>query len=290
MGLSLPSWISFVSVGCEMPTRMQRPKSARSPPLIKGVAAGRADQIASLKPFATRNATFFDALLALIWISSPVAGLRPLRAGRAGRIRTCRTPRLGMRILLPFFGSSGESGETSALRRRLVPISYSIKLRPIVKNGAPHERSRNTRPRPFCTSTSISASRRSRIQHGRRAWHHSPIAQGLCGETDPALGLHGEDRAMNAGIRGTLDNLQPRAAAQIIRQHGGPGGACIQCPAEASSVCFITTTALSMFALINSANSFGKKSLIQTNRVRFSPSENTCTEALRVTKRPPGSA
>src|SRR6516164_10247377 len=67
-------------------------------------------------------------------------------------------------------------------------------------------------------------------------------------------------------------------------------GACIQSPAEASSVCFITTTALSMLALINSANSFGKKSLIQTNRVRFSPSENTCTEALRVTKRPPGSA
>ena len=62
------------------------------------LAARRADQIASLKPFATRNATFFDALLALIWISSPVAGLRPLRAGRASRIRTCRTPRLGMRI------------------------------------------------------------------------------------------------------------------------------------------------------------------------------------------------
>src|SRR5215831_19822358 len=47
------------------------------------LAARRADQLASLKPFATRNATFFDALLALIWISSPVAGLRPLRAGRA---------------------------------------------------------------------------------------------------------------------------------------------------------------------------------------------------------------
>jgi len=30
------------------------------------LAARRADQIASLKPFATRNATFFDALLALI--------------------------------------------------------------------------------------------------------------------------------------------------------------------------------------------------------------------------------
>ena len=61
-----------------------------APAADNGVAAGRVDQIASLKPFAARNATFFDALLALIWISSPVAGLRPLRAGRAGRIRTCR--------------------------------------------------------------------------------------------------------------------------------------------------------------------------------------------------------
>src|SRR5215831_4330967 len=58
------------------------------------LAAGRADQIASLKPFATRNATFFDALLALIWISSPVAGLRPLRA-RAGRFTSYEpSPRL----------------------------------------------------------------------------------------------------------------------------------------------------------------------------------------------------
>src|SRR5262249_11877402 len=73
--------------------------------LDNGLAARSADQIASLKPFATRNATFFHALLALILISSPVAGLRPLRAGRAGRIRTCRTPRLGMRILLPFFST-----------------------------------------------------------------------------------------------------------------------------------------------------------------------------------------
>ena len=78
-------------------------------PLNNRIAARRADQIASLKPFATRNTTFFDALLALIWISSPVAGLRPLRAGRAGRIRTCRTPRLGMRILLPFFSTRAMS-------------------------------------------------------------------------------------------------------------------------------------------------------------------------------------
>ncbi len=61
------------------------------------------DQIASFSAFAGRNATRFDALLALIWISSPVAGLRPLRAGRAGRTPTWRMPRSGIRILLPFF-------------------------------------------------------------------------------------------------------------------------------------------------------------------------------------------
>jgi len=77
--------------------------AARLQALAQPGALERADQIASLSPFATRNATFFDALLALIRISSPVAGFRPLRARRAGRIRTCRTPRLGMRILLPFF-------------------------------------------------------------------------------------------------------------------------------------------------------------------------------------------
>jgi hypothetical protein len=30
MDLSLPLWISFVTVGCEMPISIQRPKSARS--------------------------------------------------------------------------------------------------------------------------------------------------------------------------------------------------------------------------------------------------------------------
>src|SRR6516165_3105255 len=59
------------------------PYSMIAPATDNGLATRRADQIASLKPFATRNATFFDALLALIRISSPVAGLRPLRAGRA---------------------------------------------------------------------------------------------------------------------------------------------------------------------------------------------------------------
>ena len=85
--------------------RVNGTKRREAPAVDDRLAARTADQIASLKPFATRNATFFDALLALIRISSPVAGLRPLRAGRAGRIRTCRTPRLGMRILLPFFST-----------------------------------------------------------------------------------------------------------------------------------------------------------------------------------------
>src|SRR5262245_63496967 len=88
-------------------------------------SGGRADQIASLKPFATRNATFFDALLALILISSPVAGLRPLRAGRAGRIRTCRTPRLGMRILLPFF-STRPDRKSTRLNSSHLGISYAV--------------------------------------------------------------------------------------------------------------------------------------------------------------------
>src|SRR6516162_2347741 len=49
----------------------------------------------------------------------------------------------------------------------------------------------------------------------------------------------------------------------------------IQWPTEASSVCFITTTALSMFAVINSANSFGKKSLIQADLVAFTAADFT---------------
>src|SRR5262249_7126125 len=55
------------------------------------------DQTASLSSLAARNATF---LLALIWIGSPVAGLRPMRAAR---LRTTRTPRPAMRMRSPFF-------------------------------------------------------------------------------------------------------------------------------------------------------------------------------------------
>src|SRR4051812_48327261 len=52
-------------------------------------------QIASFSSLAGRKAIF---LLALIWIGSPVAGLRPIRAARA---LTWKMPRLGMRILVP---------------------------------------------------------------------------------------------------------------------------------------------------------------------------------------------
>src|SRR3954452_7805519 len=51
---------------------------------------------ASLSSLAARNATF---LLALIWMASPVAGLRPMRAAR---LRTWRMPRPTMRIRSPF--------------------------------------------------------------------------------------------------------------------------------------------------------------------------------------------
>src|ERR1700676_2182614 len=54
-------------------------------------------QTASLSSLAARKATF---LLALIWIASPVAGLRPMRAAR---LRTCRMPRPTMRMRSPFF-------------------------------------------------------------------------------------------------------------------------------------------------------------------------------------------
>ena len=53
--------------------------------------------------------------------------------------------------------------------------------------------------------------------------------------------------------------LQCEGDARIVTFHDGRVArellvACIQCPTEASNVCFIATTALSMFALINSAN------------------------------------
>src|SRR4029079_3779844 len=53
--------------------------------------------MASLGALAARKATF---LLALILMASPVAGLRPMRAGR---LRTWRMPRPLRRMRLPFF-------------------------------------------------------------------------------------------------------------------------------------------------------------------------------------------
>src|SRR5262249_35924269 len=52
---------------------------------------------AFFKSFAARKAIF---LLALILMASPVAGLRPIRAGR---LRTCRMPRPPILMRLPFF-------------------------------------------------------------------------------------------------------------------------------------------------------------------------------------------
>jgi len=89
------------------PFRVAPPRTPRSK-ANPSVRSRHWDQIASFSAFAGRNATLFDALLALIWISSPVAGLRPLRAGRAGRTRTWRMPRSGIRILLPFFKDASD--------------------------------------------------------------------------------------------------------------------------------------------------------------------------------------
>src|SRR4051812_2768506 len=72
---------------------------ARAAGNADGPGLQKADRVytASFNSFAARKATF---LLALILIGSPVAGLRPMRAGR---LRTCMMPRSGMRILEPFF-------------------------------------------------------------------------------------------------------------------------------------------------------------------------------------------
>src|SRR3974390_2940749 len=58
-------------------------------------------QTAIFKPLVARNATF---LLAFIWIGSPVAGLRPMRAAR---LRTCRMPRPAIFTRSPFFTGLG---------------------------------------------------------------------------------------------------------------------------------------------------------------------------------------
>src|SRR4051794_1030808 len=73
-------------------------------------------QIASFRALAARNATF---LLALIFTASPVAGLRPMRAGR---LRTSRMPSAPKRIRSPRFRCavtrSTTSSSTAAAARR----------------------------------------------------------------------------------------------------------------------------------------------------------------------------
>ena len=70
---------AFVTSRCKANIRRQPrwpPTDAKEVPARQGV---QDDQTASLSSFAARKATF---LLALIWIGSPVAGLRPMRAAR----------------------------------------------------------------------------------------------------------------------------------------------------------------------------------------------------------------
>src|SRR5262245_6507880 len=65
-----------------------------------GVPTHRADPLrytAALSSLTARNATFLLALILMAW---PVAGLRPMRAGR---LRTCRMPRPFSLTRLPFF-------------------------------------------------------------------------------------------------------------------------------------------------------------------------------------------
>src|SRR5499425_3000642 len=75
---------------------MRRPAPRGAGRTKPGSAEGGNRQIDSLSSLAARKATF---LLALIWIGSPVAGLRPIRAAR---LRTTRMPRPPMRMRSPF--------------------------------------------------------------------------------------------------------------------------------------------------------------------------------------------
>ena len=69
----------------------------RAGSLARQPSDGVQAQTASFRSLAARKATF---LLALILMASPVAGLRPMRAGR---LRTCRMPRPPMRMRAPRF-------------------------------------------------------------------------------------------------------------------------------------------------------------------------------------------
>src|SRR6478752_9973879 len=65
---------------------MRSPRRKANARKLREETRSPGDQIAILSSLVTRKATF---LLALIWIGSPVAGLRPMRAAR---FRTCRLP------------------------------------------------------------------------------------------------------------------------------------------------------------------------------------------------------
>src|SRR3954454_15703230 len=83
------------------------------PQVAADCAAGEPDalaQIASFSALAARNATF---LLALIFTASPVAGLRPMRAGR---LRTSRMPSAPKRIRSPRFRCAVTRSTTSSSR------------------------------------------------------------------------------------------------------------------------------------------------------------------------------
>src|SRR5258708_40225767 len=82
----------------DLPRQNKRPAFAGWAFFVPDAAGTGNGQTASLSSLEARKATF---LLALIWIGSPVGGLRPIRAAR---LRTTRTPRPTRRVRAPFFG------------------------------------------------------------------------------------------------------------------------------------------------------------------------------------------
>ena len=92
------SLIALETCGAQRTPKTNPSAAWRRPPTdAKALVSRQTDSLSSL---AGRKATF---LLALIWIGSPVAGLRPMRAAR---LRTTRMPRppMRMRSLLEVLG------------------------------------------------------------------------------------------------------------------------------------------------------------------------------------------
>src|SRR5262249_667919 len=85
-----------LTLRCTVLKEKAAPRPAPPSLLAPGAPGAHTAQIASLRSFAARNATF---LLALILIGSPVAGLGPMRAARW---RTARMPSPPMRMREPF--------------------------------------------------------------------------------------------------------------------------------------------------------------------------------------------